>query len=321
MDNIGDDMNAATTALLFPGQGSQFVGMGREFLADDEDAGRLMAMAGEISGLPLTSLCLDGPMEDLTRTLHLQPAMTAINLVCLQALKKAGVEASFCAGHSLGEYSALVAAGVLTPESAIRLVTERGRLMERESKKNPGAMSAILKLDIDQVQDIVSQAGSQGVVVAANYNSAGQIVISGEEKAVAAASALAGEQGGRAIPLPVSGAWHSPLIEGAVADFEDVMAGIDFQTPVRDIVFNVTAAPETEPGQIRKIMSNQIASMVRWYEIILSLRQHGVSTFIEVGPKKVLSGMLKKILPGDKDYRSFQVENPETLADCLAGLS
>lgn len=314
-------MNAATTAFLFPGQGSQFVGMGQGFMEMDEDARKFMATAGEISGLPLESLCLEGPMEDLTRTLHLQPAMTAINIVCLQALQKAGVQARFTAGHSLGEYSALVAAGVLAPEDAIRLVTERGRLMERESKKNPGSMSAILKLDIDQVQDIVVRAGTQGVVVAANHNSAGQIVISGEEEAVAAASAIAGEEGGRAIPLPVSGAWHSPLIKGAVADFEEVMAGVDFQAPDREIIFNVTASMEADPDQIRKIMSSQIASMVRWHEIILSLRGQGVTTFIEVGPKKVLTGLLKKILPGDKDYRSLQVENPESLSSCLAGLT
>ncbi|MBW1791545.1 MAG: ACP S-malonyltransferase, partial [Deltaproteobacteria bacterium] len=145
-------MDASRTALLFPGQGSQFIGMGQQFLESDSDAKQVMAMAEEKSGFLLQELCTVGPLDELTRTVHLQPAMTVMNIICWQALKKAGVKADYFAGHSLGEYSALVASGVLSPEDAITLVTERGRLMCRESKANPGAMSAILKLEFNIVE-------------------------------------------------------------------------------------------------------------------------------------------------------------------------
>lgn len=304
-------------AILFPGQGSQFVGMGKDFLETDSDAQVLMAKAEEISGFPLGKLCLEGPMEDLTRTLHLQPAMTVVDLICWQALAKAGVKGDFFAGHSLGEYSALHAAGVLSAEDTLKLVSERGRLMEREATANPGAMSAILKLDINEVEGIVAACKDKGEVTVANYNSAQQIVISGEKEAVEAAGALAVERGGKAISLPVSGAWHSKLIAGAIPDFEKAMAKITFNSPQGSMFFNVTAAPETDPDAIRIIMSQQIAAMVRWYEIIMAMYEQGATTFIEVGPKKVLTGLMKKLLPAGHACTCLQVEDPAGVAACL----
>lgn len=312
--------NAATTAFLFPGQGSQFVGMGKDFLAQSDKARELMAMAEKISGFNLQKLCLEGPMEDLTRTLHLQPAMTVLNLICLQALGDAGVRADYFAGHSLGEYSALFAGGVLSAEDTLALVTERGRLMERESAANPGTMSAILKLSISEVNDIVAAAAKDGVVVAANHNSEMQIVISGEAAGVEAASTLAGDRGGRAISLPVSGAWHSPLVAAAVLDFEKAMEKAIFFKPSGKIFFNVTAGVETDPTTIQSIMSSQIASLVKWYDTIVTMRQQGVTTFIEVGPKKVLTGLLKKILPKGHGCTCLQVEDKATLDACIEAL-
>lgn len=306
--------------MLFPGQGSQFVGMGKEFLESASDAKQLMAMAEEKSGFLLQELSTEGPMDELTRTAHLQPAMTVMNIICWQALKKAGVKAGYFAGHSLGEYSALVASGVLGAEDAIALVTERGRLMCRESKVNPGAMSAILKLELSAVEEIVSASSDQGIVVVANHNSAQQIVISGEPAAVEAASALAEERGGRAISLPVSAAMHSPLMAGAIEDFSKFLEGVEFQVPVGTILFNVTAETETDPSVIKEIMSRQIASMVKWYDIINRMRENGVTQFIEVGPKKVLTGLIKKILPKDSGCSCFQVDSPESLSKCLDAL-
>jgi [acyl-carrier-protein] S-malonyltransferase len=314
-------MTANKTAFIFPGQGSQYVGMGREFLEEDGGCRDLLAMAEEVSGLPLEKLCLDGPMEDLTRTLHLQPAMTVMNLICRRMVEKAGIKGDFYAGHSLGEYGALAASGVLTPEDTLRLVTERGRLMERESAANPGSMLAVLKLDIDQVEEIVAGITDKGILTAANYNSAKQIVISGEKAALEAAAEEVNRQKGRAVPLPVSGAWHSPLIAGAVPDFTRAITGAEFKRPAGTVYFNVTARPESEPEVIRDIMARQMSSMVRWYDIIINMYEQGVRVFIEVGPKTVLTGLMKKVLPKGHDCKCLQIDSPETLGRCVDELA
>jgi [acyl-carrier-protein] S-malonyltransferase len=310
----------AKTAIMFPGQGSQYVGMGQGFLAEHGEARDFLTRAAEISGLPLARLCLEGPEEELTRTLHLQPALTAINLICWQAVDRAGIKADFFVGHSLGEYAALAAAGVLSFDDTIRLVTRRGSLMEREAAANPGAMAALVKLDIETVREIVAGATAQGRLAIANHNSAAQIVISGEAPAVAAAAALAKEKGGKAIPLKVSGAWHSELIRGAVTDFTQALAAVPVAAPRTPILFNVTAAPEPDPARIREIMARQIAATVRWYEIVQRLMAEDVRTFIEVGPKTVLSGLVRKIIPADYDCAILQVDSPATLAACRQAL-
>ena len=307
-------------AFLFPGQGSQYVGMGKDFLESDAAARELLDQAEELSGYPLQKLCLEGPMEELTRTAYLQPAVTVLNLMALQALGRAGIKPSLVAGHSLGEYSALCAAGVVSSEAALRLTIERGRLMEREADRNPGVMSAILGLNIDQVTEIVAQVRGQGIITVANHNSAQQIVISGEPAPLAAASELAGARGGKAIALKVSGAWHSELVAGAVGDFSTFMAKIDFQPPRLPLLFNVTAGEEHEPEAIRRIMSRQIASTVRWFEIINQCLARGVGTFVEVGPKTVLSGLLKKIVPADYKYSCLQVDTPAAVEKLAAEL-
>ncbi len=302
-------------AVIFPGQGSQYLGMGAEFMEQDDTAAAFMARAEAVTGLPLGRLCLDGPMVDLTRTLHLQPAMTVVNLICWHAFKKTGIRVDYLAGHSLGEYAALAAAGVLSEDAVLRLVTERGRLMEREAEANPGGMIAALGLDINQVREIVSGVGMAGEITAANHNCATQIVISGTAAALKSAAATIKERGGRAVPLKVSGPWHSDLIAGAIADFVIAMAKEDFHSPEIPLFFNVTAACETEPEKIAEVMARQIASTVRWYEIINNMLDLGVRTFIEIGPRTVLSGLVKKIVPPDMGCRIIQVDTPQAMAE------
>ncbi len=286
------------TALIFPGQGSQYVGMAGAFLESDPEAARLMTMAGEASGLPLRKLCLDGPMEELTRVLHLQPAVTVTNLICLRALQTSlpDFEPAFCAGHSLGEYSALVAAGVVDPADCLALVTRRGELMEREGRANPGGMRAVLGLKIDEVDELLRE-NSSGVVVVANHNTETQVVVSGDAEGLDSFSALCAQRGAKVIPLKVSVANHSPLVAGAVEDFAGFMAGVPFHPPKIPVIFNVTAGVEEDPAEIRSIMARQIASRVRWYESVERMVAEGVEVFVEVGPGKVLTGIVRKIVP------------------------
>jgi [acyl-carrier-protein] S-malonyltransferase len=313
--------NNMKTAILFPGQGSQFVGMGKEFLDSDPAAAELMAMAESVSGFSLLRLCTEGPLEELIRAVHLQPALTVINLICWQALSQAGIGADFFAGHSLGEYSALCGAGVLSPVDTMALVTERGRLMEREGRKNPGGMLAVIGLVYSEVEELIAGLGSEGVVTAANHNAEKQVVISGEHAVLEKAAALVSEQGGRAIPLNVSVANHSPLVADAVPDFEQFMDRIDFKPPATPVLFNVTGDQEGDTGNIRRMMANQIASRVRWLDIVRNLLAAEVRVFIEVGPKTVLSGLLRNIVPKEYEYRRFQVDSPEKVQKVVETLN
>jgi len=313
-------MQESKTAVLFPGQGSQFIGMGKKFLESDQEAQILMDMAESISGAPLRKLCLEGPMEELTRAVNLQPALTVVNLICWQAVKKAGIKADYFAGHSLGEYSALHAAGVLKIDDTLKAVTQRGRLSDREGIRNPGGMQAILGLTLEQVEEILGGFTSDSIVTVANHNTELQVVISGEKEALHEIEETVASKGGKAITLNVSIANHSPLIAGAVPDFEEVLNNTAFSIPEIPIIFNVTAREETKPDIIRSIMARQIVSRVRWFEIINALLAKNVRTFIEVGPKTVLSGLLKKIIPRDLGCRKFQIDNPESLEKCLKEL-
>ncbi len=305
------------TAVLFPGQGSQYLGMGKAFIEADPDAAALMDMAERVSGFPLRQLCFDGPLEELTRVLHLQPALTAINLICWQQLQKMlpGFSPAWAAGHSLGEYSALHAAGVLSAEDTIVLVTKRGEFMERENAAHPGGMRAVLGLTIGEVENLLAQYNGPGAVVVANHNSAQQIIISGDQEGLDGFSELCRANGVKKImPLKVAGANHSPLVAGAVPDFAACMEQTAFQTPRTPLLFNVTAAPENDPAAIRSIMARQIASRVRWHESVCRMIEDGVEVFLELGPGSVLTGLMKKILPAGSTAVCVQADSPESLA-------
>jgi len=310
-------------AVLFPGQGSQFLGMGQEFRNEYRECAELMETAEKSCGLRLSKVSDDGPMEELTRGATLQPAITAANLICWQAFlaKTEGkIDISCFAGHSLGEYSALYAGGVISAEDALRLVSKRGSLMEREGDLNPGGMRAVLGLEIEEVESIIEGYKGDGAVTAANHNCPQQIVISGSMDALDVATAAAEEKGAKVITLNVSVANHSPLVANAVPDFEKFMADIEFNVPGSPVYFNVSAAKETDPKTIREMMARQIISRVRWYEIISSMIDEGVDTFIEVGPKTILKGMMRKIVPKGTKVTSLQFDTPESLDKCLAKL-
>jgi len=302
------------TAVIFPGQGSQYIGMGREFLESDSEAQGLMRMAEEKSGIPLETLCMEGPMDRLTRVLHLQPAITVTNLICWNALKKAvpDFKPAFLAGHSLGEYSALYASGAVTAESCLALVTRRGELMEREGSEHPGGMRAVLGMTVEEIDSLIEDYSGSGVVVVANHNTEQQVVVSGDMEGLEELSIACSEKGAKVIPLNVSVANHSPLVMGAVQDFASFMAEIDFDVPSVPVVFNVTADVEEDPGTIRSIMARQIASRVRWLETINRMLGEGVELFVEVGPKNVLTGLVKKIAPRGA-VTCLQFDTPEGL--------
>jgi len=303
----------AMTAFLFPGQGSQYVGMGREFHQAYPWARDIFALADQVTQKPVTRLCFEGPLEELTQTVNLQPAITAVNLVCWRALAEKGVQAQVAAGHSLGEYAALAAAGVISLADALRLVNERGELMQRDAERRPGTMQAVIGLTPAEVEGLTELAKDHGPVVVANYNTPQQIVITGTAEAVAAAAKLAKAKGGKTMPLRVSGAWHSPLMAEAAADFSAVLDRTAFHPPGCRIILNVTAEEESDPVRIKSQMARQITSPVRWSESIEKMIAGGVTRFVEVGPKNVLAGLVKKIAPPDLQIEIINVADPTAL--------
>jgi len=300
-------------AFLFPGQGSQVVGMGKDLFEAFSTVRELFEKTDDICGRKISQLCFEGPMEELTTTSNLQPAVATVSLACLSVLRDSGRSADLCAGHSLGEYAALAGAEVLSDEDALKLVSRRGQLMQREAEANPGAMVAVLGLGIQDVEQIVAEASEVGAIAVANHNTAEQIVITGTKQAMAKASALVKDRKGKAIPLKVSGAWHSPLMQGAVEEFRDYMESIEFSPPKSRVLFNATAQEEDNPDVIKELMARQLVSPVRWYDIMINMISNGVRHFVEVGPKTVLIGLAKKIVPKDTDIQCWPAGNLKTI--------
>lgn len=298
-----------TTAYVFPGQGSQFVGMGSDLARLRPIARSFFERADAALGFALSRLCFEGPESELNDTLNTQPAIFTHSMAAHAAVEMSGeVEApSFVAGHSLGELSALCAAGALTFEDGIRLARERGRLMKLAGERQPGSMAAVIGLDTDTLRAVcaeVSPAHPPGVVVA-NDNCPGQVVISGDKDAVTAAGAAARSRGAkRVVPLAVSIASHSPLMAGVSDEFAQVVAGTPFQPARVPVVANTSARPITHPDDIRAELCAQLTSPVRWTESVQWMRAQGVTAFVEIGPKDVLINLIKRIA-GDADTRAI----------------
>lgn len=284
-------------AFLFPGQGAQKVGMGADLYEHFDFAREIMDTAEALTDLPIKQLCFEGPMQTLTETIHLQPAVTTINLICLAAVRNEGIAADITAGHSLGEFTALRAAEVLSDADTLKLVHRRGELMHREATQNNGAMHAVIGLSRETLDALATQVTDAGPVSVANHNTAEQIVTTGAPAAVKAVSAMAKEKGAKAIPLKVSGAWHSELIRGAEADFSDFLNKINFSAPQLPVLHNVTADTCDDGDLVRGLMAKQLCSPVRWYDTVQRMAEEQVGVFVELGPGKVLTGLVKKSLP------------------------
>jgi [acyl-carrier-protein] S-malonyltransferase len=302
-------------AFVFPGQGSQSVGMGKDLAENYPVAADVFRRGDEALGFSISKLCFEGPEEDLRQTVNTQPALFITSIAALEVVKELGVTPAFAAGHSVGEYAALYAAGAFDLKTGLWLVKQRAELMQCAATENPGTMAAILGLSPEQVQEAVSKASDVGVVVAANLNSPIQTVISGEADAVARASQIASEMGAkRVVPLNVSGAFHSPLMQDAADALEKKLCTAEIADLDIPVVANVTADFEVAASEVRENLAKQITGSVRWVESVQRMVSAGVDVFVELGPGNVLAGLIKRIAPEVEVYSVGDKSSLEALA-------
>jgi [acyl-carrier-protein] S-malonyltransferase len=309
-------------AFVLPGQGSQSVGMGRALSESSPAAAAVFATADRALGSPISALAWDGPAETLDRTEHAQPAILAASIAILAAIRErwaaeglAAPTPRFAAGHSMGQYSALVAAGVISLEDGVRLVRERGRLMRASGQGRDGAMAAIIGLDDARLPELVAAASASGVFVVANRNAPGQVVVSGERAAIEAGAELARKMGAkRAILLPVSVAAHSPLMAEAAEGMRRALRDIDFHDPQPPLLANVDGHPLTDAEACRAELVEHLTAGVDWIRTVEQMVANGVTTFVEVGPGRVLTGLIKRIVP---DGELIPADDPASAARLL----
>jgi [acyl-carrier-protein] S-malonyltransferase len=299
------------TAWVFPGQGSQWVGMGRDLYDNVKSARAMFEQADSVLGFPLSKLCFEGPEDELRQTINAQPALVVMSFACLEASREIQGDKlttpTYLAGHSLGEYTALAVAGVFDFATAVRLARERGRLMHEAGQRQPGGMAAILGLEESKLIDVCRQSGT----VMANVNCPGQIVISGAIENVNKAMELAKAAGAaRAVALQVSGAFHSPLMKPAVEGMTGVIRTTVFKEPTLPVIANVTARPLDTAAVVKEELINQLTNPVQWQRSIEYMIQQGTDTFIEIGPGKVLTGLIKRI---NKDVMTININDLATV--------
>ena len=298
-------------AFVFPGQGSQRVGMGQDLAEEYDVVAETFEQANQVLDLDIKELCFAGPEDKLTETANTQPAILTTSIAFYRLLKEEGITPDVVAGHSLGEYAALVAAGVLDFEQGLKLVRKRGELMSQADPEGNGTMAAVIGLDAAEVEKVCEQGSEYGIVEAANYNCPGQIVISGEKEAVEKTTELAKEAGAKkAVVLNVSGPFHSSLMESAGEKLADYLADLEFQEPEIPVVPNVNAEPTTDPAEIKAALIEQMSGAVRWEESIERMIADGVDTFVEVGPNRVLKGFMRRI---DRSVTAVNVRNQRSL--------
>ena len=304
----------AKTALLFPGQASQYVGMGKDLYDESVEVRKLYELASDEMGVDIARISFEGPAEELKRTAITQPAILLHSLAVLTVMRDGLPEFDYAAGHSLGEYPALAVCGALSFEDAIKAVVKRASLMEDACRKEPGTMAAIMGLSIEKISRICD--GVDGVVVPANFNSSVQLVISGAVPAVEAAVEVARAEGAkRAVMLEVGGAFHSPLMEPARAGLQAHLAETDIRQARQPVIANVTAEPVTDPESVRELLVEQVVAPVRWAQTMACLKENGVGTIIEIGPGKVLTGLAKREL---RPERSLNLDTMDDVRQLVA---
>jgi [acyl-carrier-protein] S-malonyltransferase len=303
------------TIALFPGQGAQYVGMGKALAEESPAAKAILEQADDVLGFSLSKMMFDGPEEDLKFTANTQPALYVCSMMVMELVKEKGVSFDMVAGHSLGEYSAICAAGGFSFEDGLKLVRKRGELMGSAGEKQPGAMSAVIGKTEEELAPVLEEASQEGIVVPANFNGGGQIVISGSVEGVKKAGEILTAQEVRVVPLPVSGAFHSPLMEFALEGLKEKISETQFNDLKVPLMANVTSSLVSSGEELKDLLVKQLVSPVRWEQSMFNAVKEGVSKGLELGSGKVLMGLMRRI---DRKVKVFPVESMEALEKAIS---